>query len=92
MLTIKNIEGVVMYSFKQMKPKRVENNVTLIPRLKNKSREIQKWYISNQNEVDFILDKYMKATENILHVKYIVTFDKNSLRSDLLCWMYDGRA
>ena len=91
MLTIKRIDGNVMYNYVSIPTKKVRDNIVPVPQLKNKTRDIQRWYAANQCEVDYILDRYINATYSILHLKYYISFNKNELRDDLIAWIYDGR-
>lgn len=91
MLTIKNIDGNVMYNYVSIPKKKVREDIIPFPQLKNKTRDIQRWYASNQCEVDYILDRYISATDSIVHCKYYISFNKNDMRDDLIAWIYDGR-
>lgn len=92
MLTIKNIDGNVMYNYTAIPVKKVKEINIPVPILKNKTIDIKRWYSENQCEVDYILDIYLSATDGINNSKYYVYFNKNSLRDDLIEWIYDGRA
>ena len=92
MLFIKRFEGGIKFNYqgKTADDKVEDPSAVVIPHVTSKDTLILQWYEKNKDSVDHIIDQYIHASEQFFNESYIITFEIEKLRHDLIKWVYNA--
>ena len=90
MLTIKNINGSVMYNYHEKKAYPTDDKSDkMITKFGNS--KLNRWVKHNQAIVDYIVDKYVEAARSFHddNNRYYILFD-SKIKQDILEWIFQS--